>query len=189
MDKTHEVTYLAKETVRGLYGQVRTIKDPDKRKGFAQYVMRSESHSRIVDMLKLAESESGIAVTPDVLDADPWGLHVPNGTLDVCTGQLREHRRLDLLTKVAPVAYDHEALCPIWVAFLARVLRDDAELIHFVQKEEQCLFMLYGSGANGKSTLIQTLSSLLDDYARQTPAACWCYRTLQGISRLVRADR
>jgi putative DNA primase/helicase len=64
------------------------------------------------------------------------------------------------------------------LAYWDRLLAEDAELVRFVQKavgysltgstEEQCLFMLYGTGANGKSTLLQTVSGLLGDYARQT---------------------
>lgn len=67
----------------------------------------------------------------------------------------------------------------MWEAFLSRIFAGDGELIRFVQKavgysltgstEEQCFFILYGAGANGKSTLIQTISALLKDYARQTP--------------------
>ena len=63
---------------------------------------------------------------------------------------------------------------------MSPALAGDVELIRFVQKvigysltgstQEQCLFMLYGAGANGKSTLIQSpISALLGDYARQTP--------------------
>ena len=34
---------------------------------------------------------------------------------------------------------------------------------------EQCFFLLYGHGANGKSTFLSTLMTLLNDYARQMP--------------------
>jgi len=35
---------------------------------------------------------------------------------------------------------------------------------------EQALFVLYGTGANGKSTFLNTVSDLLGDYARNTPS-------------------
>jgi putative DNA primase/helicase len=69
-------------------------------------------------MLKLAESEPGIAVAPSALDADLWSLNVLNGTLDLHTGQLRPHQPIELLTKVAPVDYDPQAQYPTWDAFL-----------------------------------------------------------------------
>jgi putative DNA primase/helicase len=34
---------------------------------------------------------------------------------------------------------------------------------------EQCFFLLYGAGSNGKSTFIKTISALFADYARTTP--------------------
>ena len=36
---------------------------------------------------------------------------------------------------------------------------------------EQCLFVLHGSGANGKSTFLEVLQALLGDYAQSTPSA------------------
>ncbi len=36
---------------------------------------------------------------------------------------------------------------------------------------EQCLFLLHGSGSNGKSTFLETLQALLGDYAQSTPSA------------------
>jgi putative DNA primase/helicase len=54
----------------------------------------------------------------------------------------------------------------------------DAELVAFLQRvagyaltgsvREQCLFFLYGTGANGKTTFLNTLSDLFGDYARTT---------------------
>jgi putative DNA primase/helicase len=103
---------------------------------------------------------------------------VQNGTLDLRTGQMRQHDRADLLTKEAPVIYDPSATCPTWEAFLTRVMGGDAELIGFLQRaigysltgdtREQVIFLLYGTGANGKSTFLETIRTLLgDDYARQ----------------------
>jgi putative DNA primase/helicase len=88
------------------------------------------------------------------------------------------HDRAHHLTKVAPVAYDPEAPCPQWRAFLARVMGDHEELVHYLQRVfgyaltgetgEQCFFVLHGKGANGKSTLLDILLRLLGDYARPT---------------------
>jgi putative DNA primase/helicase len=122
VDNMDEVTDRAKETIRSLYGELTGMFDDEKRRGFAQHINRSESYSRIMDMLALARSEQGIPVTPEKLDADPWLLNVRNGTLDLRTGQLRAHQQSDLLTKCTPVAYDLEAQCPTWEAFLHCVL-------------------------------------------------------------------
>jgi putative DNA primase/helicase len=130
-------------------------------------------------MVRLAQSEPGVPVRLEELDTDPWRLNVPNGTLDLRTGALHPARPADLLTKLAGVAYDPTAPCPQWERFLGTVLNQDADLIRFLQKalgytltgdtREQCLFLLYGTGANGKSTLLTTVRKVCGDYARQTP--------------------
>jgi putative DNA primase/helicase len=87
--------------------------------------------------------------------------------------------REKLISKLAPVVFDPQAACPTWEALLHRILAEDAELIWFFQKavgysltgsiEEQCYFILYGGGSNGKSTAVNTISALLGVYARHTP--------------------
>jgi putative DNA primase/helicase len=178
-DETQEILRRAKATVAALYDEPASVEDPDKRKALAQHATRSESENRITAMINLARSEPGIPVTPDRLDTDPWLLNVQNGTLDLRTGELRPPQREDLITKLAPVLYDPEARRTTWEAFLKEIMAGDTELIRYLQKatgytltgstREQCLFILYGTGANGKSTLLRTLGSLLGDYARQTP--------------------
>jgi putative DNA primase/helicase len=130
-------------------------------------------------MITLAQSEPGIPVTEADLDSNPWFLNVQNGTLDLKTATLRPHQREDLLTKIIPVSYDPNALCSTWDKFLAEIAAGDHDLIHFLQKSvgysltgsvsEQVFFILYGIGANGKSTFINTILHLLGSYAQQTP--------------------
>src|SRR5262249_27264471 len=92
-------------------------------------------------------------------------------------GALRPHERGDRLTKLAPVAYDPDATCPQWEAFLARVMDGDADLVAFLQRavgysltgdtSEHAMFLLYGTGRNGKSTFLETVRALLGDYAKR----------------------
>jgi putative DNA primase/helicase len=127
----------------------------------------------------------------DNLDADPWLLNVQNGTLDLRTGKLRKHRREDLMTKLAPVAYEAQAAAPTWEVFLHRIFGGDADLIRFVQKavgysltgstQEQCLFILYGTGANGKSTFLNVVSTMLGKYASHTPTETLLVNRSDGV--------
>jgi putative DNA primase/helicase len=167
---------LAKETVRGIYREASEEGDENRRKALAKHARASESERRIRAILELAKSE--VAVSPDELDADPWLLNALNGTIDLRTGKLREHRREDFVTKLAPVEYRPDATAPAWEAFLKRVL-PSADLRGFVQRaagysatgdtSEQCMFIHHGPGANGKSTFQETLSAALGDYAMRTP--------------------
>jgi putative DNA primase/helicase len=129
------------------------------------------------DMIKKARGQPGIPITHERLDADPWLLNCLNGTLDLGTGRLRKHRQEDYLTKLCPVEYDPDAKCPQWIKFLRRVMNDNKGLVRYLQRSigyaltgevtEQCLWFLYGTGANGKSTFTRTVQDLLGDYACQ----------------------
>jgi len=118
-------------------------------------------------------------VRPEQLDADAWRLNVSNGTLDLRTGRLLRHDPGALITKLAPVEHSTDARCPIWLTFLDRIMRGDVDVIAFLQRalgyaltgdvSEQVMFFLYGTGANGKSTLLNTVHAVLGDYASHTP--------------------
>jgi hypothetical protein len=87
-----------------------------------KWALKSEATPRMQAMIEQAHSEPGIAITHTQLDADPWLLNCVNGTLDLRTGRLRRPRRGDLLTKQTPVRYDPQARCPLWHAFLWRIM-------------------------------------------------------------------
>jgi P4 family phage/plasmid primase-like protien len=120
-----------------------------------------------------------LAVDPMALDADPWLLNCANGTVDLRTGILREHRAADLITKLAPVAYDIAAQAPRFRTFLSEIFAEDAAVVEFLGRwfgyaatgvtREQKLVFHWGKGSNGKSTLIETIESVLGDYATTAP--------------------
>ena len=138
---------------------------------------RCHAKARLEATTGLAKQLRGVPVSPSDLDRDPNLLNLRNGTLDLRTLDLREHRRSDLITKVIDIDYDPGASCPFWLAFLARVLDRDEDLIHYVHKaagytltgdtSEKCFFFLHGSGNNGKSIFVETLSRILGPYAKQ----------------------
>jgi putative DNA primase/helicase len=143
------------------------------------FVRSSCGRAGVANALVMARSESGVPVTVDQLDQGAWLLNCQNGTVDLQSGELREHRREDLLTKVCPVRYDPHAKCPLWKSFLRRVLDGNEALLGYVRRVcgycltgdvgEQCLWVLYGKGRNGKSTFLRTLLALLGEYGCPAP--------------------
>ena len=177
-DNTGEVDRRAKDIPSRIYAEAAATKDKDRRKELAQFALKCEAENRRKAMIASAMSEPGIPILPDDMDRDPWLLNVLNGTVDLRTGGLQFHHKEDLITKLAQVVYDAKAECPTWWKFLERIFVKDFDLILFLQKAvgyaltgitwEQCLFFLYGLGANGKSTLLEILQALLGDYAKRT---------------------
>lgn len=157
------------------------IADTQQRKELLSWQSKSESNKARREMLDTAKSLTGIPISPQDMDTNSWLLNVENGEIDLRTGKLEKHRRENLITKLAPVTYDPKATCPTWEAFLDRIMDGNTEVIKFLRRaigysltgatSEQCLFILHGSGANGKSTFLDAISALFgEDYHQNTPA-------------------
>lgn len=165
----------AKDVVRTIAREANGVEDDDVREAILKHATRSESLRSRDAMVKIAGNEPGIGVRYTELDADPWAFNCTNGTIDLRTGKLQPHSREALLTKRAPVAFDANADCPLWKAFLDRVMGGRADLVSFLQRavgyaltadvREQVLFFLHGSGSNGKSTFTRVLLDMLGEYA------------------------
>jgi putative DNA primase/helicase len=175
-DESGEVERRAKQTIEGMYAEAAGLIGDD-RKDLLKHALRTESAGRVTSMIALARSELPILVAD--LDRDQWLLNVSNGTIDLKSGALREHRAEDFITKIAPVDYDPEATCPKFEAFLHTVFAGRRPLIDFVQRvagysttgvtSEQKLILEHGGGANGKTTLNQAIETAMGDYAQSTP--------------------
>lgn len=176
-DNILDAERMAKATVQTIYAEAASCADEDLRKKLADHARRSELRQRVEAMLWMAQSEPKIPITTEELDQTRWLLNVANGTIELKKGELRPHRREDLITKLAPVEFNPDAGCPTFQTFLHRIFAEDESLISFVQRafgyaltgsvEEQCLFFFHGSGHNGKTTLVNAvLDTLGPDYAQ-----------------------
>lgn len=179
-DDTAEIERRAKQTVLSIYDEARRIAEDkdDERQKLVKHALRSESRFRLSAMIELANSELPIPILPEQLDSYPKLLTVANGTLDLRTGTLREHRRADYITKMVPIHYDAAATAPRWERFLLEVMGGDKELVSYLQRvvgycltgdtSEQVLFLLHGTGSNGKTVFLEVLRALLEPFAVTT---------------------
>ncbi|MBA2462648.1 MAG: hypothetical protein H0V45_12935 [Actinobacteria bacterium] len=125
----------AKQVVRAMYAEAAVLADDARRALLIKWATTSESESRLRATVKLAETERAVIVEPNQLDADGWLFNASNGTIDLRTGELREHRREDLLTRLTTVVYKPDAGSdPTWESFLARIAGGNEELIGFLQR-------------------------------------------------------
>jgi putative DNA primase/helicase len=140
------------------------------------------SANTIAGVVSLARCDPRLAIAIDEFDRDPWLLNTPAGTIELKTGHTRGHQDLDYITKVtaaSPSGARQGEGSPLWQRFIGQITGQDAKLAAFIQRmlgyaltgstQEQCLFFLYGRGANGKSVLLNTVSSILAGYHTTAP--------------------
>lgn len=158
------------------------------------WAKKSSSRGKLKAMLELAKDLPGMSISQEQLDATPYLLGVANGVLDLRTGALRENRPEDLITKYSPIRYNPEAPCPAFRKFISEVADGRDDLVAFLQEvvgyilsgltKEQAFFLLFGKGANGKSTFVELLAQLLGDYAVGMPG----HSFVMSESRAIRND-
>ncbi len=168
----------AKDTVRDMAASASGDPGKPENKALLKHAMQSATRSRIEAMLFTARSEPGMEIKAKDLDGDGRLFNCNNGTVDLRTGELHPHDPADYISKITNVDYEPDASAPTWDAFLARIL-PDVSLRTFMQRlvgyallgecREEVLPFLYGSGANGKSTCLNTVQEVFGEYAMQAP--------------------
>lgn len=177
-DSNDHVIKLAHDTARSIATEADKLPKHEDRKALKEWATTSLSAPKIKAMLESAKSYMTRKL--DELDTHTYLLNVNNGTVDLETGTLLPHERTNLITKLSPVAYNPEAQCPQWLSFLNVIFDGKEELITYVQKmlgycltgdlSEKCFFILYGpEGNNGKTVMMNTVMTIMQDYATQTP--------------------
>src|SRR5690606_5911342 len=164
----------ARSTLTNLYGEIAVKSDPSVRDNIAKWAIKCERSHHVQEIISLSMSRPEVVILPDDLDSDDWKICLENGVYD-----LREHRLSPqdpkaLHTRIIPVKYQEGRMAPMWIRFLDRIFRgreDKQELIDFLQRaagytltgstDEQCLFLLYGAGANGKSVFLEVLRAVM----------------------------
>jgi putative DNA primase/helicase len=179
-DSDNSIWQFAKIFAQNLYETVREYAISNSDLAIAErHAKRSNNLAGIKAFIELSKSEPGMTVNSSDLDRDLYSLNTLSGTIDLRTGELRRHSRLDNITKLCPFNFNPDADCSTWYEFLETIL-PDASLRSYVQKaigysltgavRERAFFICYGFGRNGKSVFIDTISKLLGDYARNTTA-------------------
>jgi len=180
--------YLAQHTAASIFAEaslVATVAAEEQarkeaeshRAAIIRWAYTSENKGRLQAMVDVAASDPQIQGEVDDFDTHHLLLNCINGTLDLSSGSLLPHREADRLTRCLPISYDPAAQCPTWMAFLDTVMGGNQRLVAYWQRvfgyiltgytSEQCFFVLYGNGRNGKTTLLDVALALAGHYGRQ----------------------
>ena len=168
------VTAWQAELARGMWARVPEFPE-DRRASFIKFCIESERAGKIAAAVTLAQTDQSIVIDANQIDASDFLFGVENGVVDLRSGELRPYSPGDLITKVSPVVYDPAASCPRWEEFLGRIMSGNSRMIEYIQRiaglcatgvsTVQEFYIFYGSGANGKSTLLDTLFYILGNHA------------------------
>lgn len=177
-DATKEVRRIAHEHVRAWHQEALQIQEQRLKESVATFTVRMERRASIENMLYEAHAMLPIADDGRTWDKHSWLLGCPNGVIDLKAGQLRAGKRDDFITMQTGHPFNPETPCPRWEQFVNEIFDGDELLIGFIRRaigysltgemSEQCFFLCIGSGANGKSTFLSTLSGVFGDYAYNT---------------------
>jgi putative DNA primase/helicase len=135
----------------------------------------SRSLSKINATLTLASKEPDLRVPLMNFDQAKDTIYLQNGALDLrrlaFTPATPSQRNL----KLANAVWSIEAVAPKFSNFIEQICCGDRELVNYLRvligyaatgyTSEQALFVFLGDGANGKSTLLNIVASVLGDYA------------------------
>jgi putative DNA primase/helicase len=152
-------------------------KEKEAADGELGFALKCQDARVIRRFIELARSEWPLLVTcyRETFDTDPAVVNCQNGTMDLRTGTLRPHDRTDYLTRILSVAYDPNAAAPLYHRALNTIFTDRADLVAYVRTlsgvcltgdvSSQTLHIFHGSGANGKSLLLELWLYVLGEYA------------------------
>ena len=178
IDFIKKVMECAKEEVKEAYngekGSEEKVKAANK---FYNYVIKMSDAGKINAVLKLARSYLLIEI--DELDKNPFDLNTPDGIIDLRTGMIKDHSKEALCTKITKYSPSNKGE-DIWHEFLKTITEENEELENYLQivsgaiaigkVYHEGLVIAHGEGANGKSTLFNTMFEVLGDYSGKIPA-------------------
>jgi P4 family phage/plasmid primase-like protien len=138
----------------------------------------SQNKDRLQNAITIASTDSNVIVSSIDLDANANELCTPEGIVNLETGEIRPAiKGIDLNTKqtsISPAKID----TPKWNIFLKDTLEDQDRIMYVQELFGAALFgdaryhvlpVFVGSGANGKSTIINIMEGILNDYAATMP--------------------
>ena len=179
----------AHETIRRIV--LEASHDPDSIQAYSKWQKTSESSSRIKAALEIAETLEGMSISKLKLDRDQNLINFRNGTFELDTGNFREHRASDYITKIAQVSYDPVAGAPRFEAFVDEIMDGNSEDRTYLQKlvgyilsgerPEQIIQFFKGDGGDGKSVLLETIRKLVGDYQITLSANTFAAKNFSAI--------
>lgn len=182
MRTTEQMTPYVEQLASEMRRQADNMIDSGAAEELRKYADKSESYNKMLACIKVAQNHPAILCDHEAFDQNKYLINFANGTLDLKTGILRDFNRDDMMTKISPVPFDPTKPYPIFSKFLNEIFEGKQELIKYIQTlfgmcmtgdvSQEQLFIFWGaSGGNGKGTLVEIISYILNEYRVALPIA------------------
>lgn len=177
LDSPTLIDGLAQSVVSKTLDAASAIQPIETREKYHKHALRMGNASSRKGMI--ATLKSRLATKTADFDTEELLVNCQNGTVNIEDGTLQKHDRQNYITALIPYNYNTKADCPAFKKFLSAICGNDDKIIRFLQRalgysltgstKEQCFFIAHGSGANGKSTLLELVRELIGDYGATSP--------------------
>lgn len=148
-----------------------------RRRVVLDWAESSQFRNRVDGAETLARSLA-TQIEKEQFDGDGWLLGCPNGVVDLRTGQFREHRREDYITRHTICEFHPDAKAPNFMKVLEWA-QPDAEVRGYLLRlwgssisgivREHVFPIMWGQGGNGKGTILHAIRKMLGEYAISLP--------------------
>lgn len=187
-----ELEHLAKETIRAMVDEGKAIESDEEREAFYKFCAVSQRAAMVANMVKLAQSDPRVVESVAELDKHVHLLGVANGAVDLRTGKLLPPDPAYRITTITDVEFDPAARAPLFEQTVGDVFFDDADMVAFFQRlvgysllgkpDEDVLVIPYGSGSNGKSTVLGAIRETLGSHAKMASSETFLSSGPSGAS-------
>jgi P4 family phage/plasmid primase-like protien len=179
---------LALKVVDSIAGENRGVYGKDE---LERHVKRSRKVCHVKNILEGASWKEEVKINVDDVDNDPMLIGTLNGVVDLETGEIIQNSKEYFSTKRVNTSFNKEAECPNWDRFLKRITGENQDMIKYLnllisylltgKTNEHKLFIIHGSGSNGKTTWVRCIQEILGEYASQIPVESLSYTKSNAI--------
>lgn len=151
-----------------------------------KHARNSCNSGKIKGMLKLAQHLNYV----EEMKSDKYLLNVKNGVVNLKTKEIYKHDPGYRFTTICPVEYDPNAKSLRFKGFINEIMMGDVELMKYLQTalgygisgevREEKIFFLLGTGANGKSKLMDIIEAVMGDNVGSVPISALVKSTTVG---------
>jgi putative DNA primase/helicase len=161
-----------------------------------RFARDSLNDNRIKAALNSLRAE--VEVDPKDMDSHPLLLNFMNGTVDLETGILREHRREDRITKLVHCDYDATATAPTFQKVMQHVTGGAQTVLSYLQQVfgyaltgktgEKAFWVFYGPSGTGKTTVLNAIRNTFSEYSTSLQIETLMADRSSGLSNNQQSD-